>query len=192
MGRSRGCTRNEVVYPGELPVGLYTLLSRGPRSLLVAHRRPGVESPRTCPPHWPTQAPSRGSSVQRGRGCPPGGTPWGSHATVAWAPIHFRPLFAARFRASPRARAGPNTAAVKDEGVGLSGKLSRAQHAVILLPDPRHAAVAASFPCPVCTCQESPTSSCCARRQSEWGQCRPQSGLLTWHPSASTADGLLS
>jgi hypothetical protein len=60
------------------------------------------------------------------------------------APIHFRPLYAARFRASLRARAGPNTAAVKDEGVGLSGKLSKAQHAAILLPGPRHAAVAAS------------------------------------------------
>jgi hypothetical protein len=144
VGRSRGCTRNEVVYPGELPKGLNTLLSRGARSLLVVHRRPGVESPRTYPPHRPTRAPSQGSSVQRGRGCPPGGPPWGSHAPVAWAPIHFRPLFAARFRASPRARAGPNTAAVKDEGVGLSAKQSRAQHAVVLLPDPRHAALAAS------------------------------------------------
>jgi hypothetical protein len=145
VGRSRGCTRNEVFYPAELNVGLNTFLSRGPRSLLVAHQRPGVESPRTCPPpHRPTRAPSRGSSVQRGRGCPPGGPPWGSHAPVAWAPIHFRPLFAAHFRASPRARAGPNTAAVKDEGVSLSSKLSRAQHAVILLPDSRHAAVAAS------------------------------------------------
>jgi hypothetical protein len=97
VGRSRGCMRNEVVYPGELPVGLNKLLSCGPRSLLVAHRRPGVESPHTCPPHRPTQAPSRGSSMQRGRGCPPDGPPWGSHAPVAWAPIHFRPLFAARF-----------------------------------------------------------------------------------------------
>ncbi len=60
------------------------------------------------------------------------------------APIHFRPLFAARFRASPRARAGTSIAAVEDEGVGLSGKLSRAQHAAILLPGPRHAAMAAS------------------------------------------------
>jgi hypothetical protein len=47
------------------------------------------------------------------------------------------------------------------------------------------------LPRPVYTCQESPTSSCCACRQSEWGLCRPQSGLLTWHSSASTADGLL-
>ncbi len=96
------------------------------------------------PPTGPRGPPSRGSSVQRGRGCPPGDLPWGSHAPVAWAPIHFRPLFAACFRASPRVRAGPNAAAVKDEGVGLSGRLSRAQHTVILLPGPRHAAVAAS------------------------------------------------
>jgi hypothetical protein len=125
-------------------VGLNTLLSRGPHSLSVAHRRPSVESPRTCPTPRPTQAPSRGSSVQRSKGCPPGEPPWGSHVPVAWAPIHFRPLFAARFRASPRARAGPNAAAVKVEGVGLSGRLSRAQHAVILLPGHCHAAVAAS------------------------------------------------
>jgi hypothetical protein len=144
MGRSRGSTRSEVVYPCELPVGLNTLLSRGPRSLSVAHRRPGVESPRTCPPYRPSRAPSRRSSMQCGRGCHLGEPPWGSHAPVAWAPIHFRLLFVARFQASPRARAGPNTAAVKDEGVGLSGKLSTTQHAVILLPGPRHTAVAAS------------------------------------------------
>jgi hypothetical protein len=125
-------------------VGLNTLLSRGPRLFSVAHRRPSVESPRTCPTNRPTQAPSQESSVQRSRGCPPGEPPWGSHAPVAWSPIHLRPLFAAQFRASPRARAGPKAAAVKVEGVGLSGGLSRAQHAVILLPGPRQIAVAAS------------------------------------------------
>jgi hypothetical protein len=46
----------------------------------------------------------------------------------------------ARFWASPRARTGPNAAAVDDEGVGLPGELVRAQHAVTLLPDPLHAA----------------------------------------------------
>jgi hypothetical protein len=40
-------------------------------------------------------------------------------------------------------------------------------------------------------CQVPPTSSYCARRQSEWSHSRPRSGLLTWHPSASTADSLL-
>jgi hypothetical protein len=44
------------------------------------------------------------------------------------------------FRASPRAHAGPKAAAVDGEGVGLPGELVRAQHAVVLLPDPHHAA----------------------------------------------------
>jgi hypothetical protein len=47
---------NEVIYPGELPMGLSTLLSRGPRSLLAAHWRPGVEPPRMYSPSSPTQA----------------------------------------------------------------------------------------------------------------------------------------
>jgi hypothetical protein len=97
-----------------------------------------------CPPYRLTRAPSQRSSVQCGRGCHPGELSWGSHAPVVRAPIHFRPLFEAWFRASPRACAGPNTAAVEDEGVGLSDKLSRAQYAAILLPGPRHTAVAAS------------------------------------------------
>jgi hypothetical protein len=96
------------------------------------------------PSYRPTQAPSRGSSVQCSRGCLIGETLWGSHAPVMRAPIHFRPLFVAQFRASPCAHAGPNTAAIKDEGVCLPGKLSRTQHTAILLPGPRHAAVAAS------------------------------------------------
>ncbi len=58
-----GSMCNEVIYPDELPVGLSTLLSRGPRSLSDAHWRPGVEPPRTCTPSSPTQVPSEGSSV---------------------------------------------------------------------------------------------------------------------------------
>jgi hypothetical protein len=58
-----GSTCNEVIYPGELPVGLSTLLSYGPRSLSAAHWWPGVEPPRRCSPSSPTQAPSKGSSV---------------------------------------------------------------------------------------------------------------------------------
>ncbi len=46
----------------------------------------------------------------------------------------------AQFRASPHKHAGPNAAAVDDEGVSLPGKLDKAQHAVVLLPDPHHAA----------------------------------------------------
>ncbi len=66
--------------------------------------------------------------------------PWGSARSSHEATIHFWPYFTAQFRASPHKRAGPNAAAVDDEGVSLPGKLDKAQHAVILLPDPRHAA----------------------------------------------------
>ncbi len=53
----------EVVYPGELPVGLSMLLLCGPRLLSAAHWRPSVESPCMCSPSspWP---PSEGSSMQ--------------------------------------------------------------------------------------------------------------------------------
>ncbi len=67
------------------------------------------------------------------------------------APIHLRPQLTAQFRASPHARAGPKAVAVDDEGVGLPGELVRAQHAVVLLPDPCHAARGKLIlrPCPV-------------------------------------------
>jgi hypothetical protein len=39
-------------------------------------------------------------------------------------------------------------------------------------------------------CARSPPTSYCAHSQSEWSHCRPWSGLLTWHPSAWTADSL--
>jgi hypothetical protein len=54
--------------------------------------------------------------------------------------IHVRPQLTARFRASTHACAGPKAAAVDDEGVRLPGELVRAQHAVVLLPDPCHTA----------------------------------------------------
>jgi hypothetical protein len=41
------------------------------------------------------------------------------------------------------------------------------------------------------TCQVPLMSSYCARRQSEWSHSKPRSGMLTWHPSASTADSVL-
>ncbi len=46
----------------------------------------------------------------------------------------------ARFLAPPRIHAGPNAAAVDAEGFDLPGKLDKALHAVVLLPDQRHAA----------------------------------------------------
>ncbi len=67
----------------------------------------------------------------------PGEPPWGQHAPVVRPPFTFgRNL---RFRASPCARAGPKAAAVKVEGVGLSGELDIVQHTVVLLQDSRHA-----------------------------------------------------
>ncbi len=61
------------------------------------------------------------------------------HAPVV-RPHSLSSIFTARFRASPRTCAGPNAAAVDDEGVLLPGKLDKAQHAVVLLQDPHHAA----------------------------------------------------
>jgi hypothetical protein len=69
---------DEVIGPSEQPVGLSTLLSRGPHSLSAAHRQPGVEPPSTCPPGEPL---------------------WGSARSSHKASIHFRPYFMARFRA---------------------------------------------------------------------------------------------
>jgi hypothetical protein len=92
-----------------------------------------------------------------------------------------------------RACAGPRAAALGDERVGLSGELVSAQHAVVLLPDPCHAASGhhLSVHVQIVACQVSPTSWC-AHRQSEWSHYRPRSSLLTWHPSASTDDRLLT
>jgi hypothetical protein len=93
-----------------------------------------------CSPSSPTRAPSRRSSGQWDRAAILENRHGAQHAPVRRPPIHFRPLFTAQFRASPCARAGPNATAVKDEGVSFPGELDRAQHAVVLLPDPRHAA----------------------------------------------------
>jgi hypothetical protein len=124
------------------------------RSCCVAliHFRPPIGGPVSSlhirAPLAGLHRPSRGSSVQCGKSCRPGEPPWGLHAPVVRAPFHFRPPFAVRFQASPLVRAGPNAAAVKDEGVSLPGELSETQHAAILLPGPRHAAMAALLPCP--------------------------------------------
>jgi hypothetical protein len=44
----KAATCDEVVYHSELPVGLSTLQSRGPRSLSAIHWRPGIKPPRIC------------------------------------------------------------------------------------------------------------------------------------------------
>ncbi len=165
---------DEVICPGELPVGLSTLLSHGPCSLSAAHWRPHVRPLCTCSPSSPTQAPSRRFSMQWGRVAIPVNWRGAQHTPVVGPPVDFRPQFTAWFWDSPCARAGPKAAAVKDEGVGLPGKLGRAQHAVILLPDPCHTAcenLSAHVQHKV-TCQFPPMSSCCAQRQPEWSHCR--------------------
>jgi hypothetical protein len=62
VGHSRGGTSNEVICPGELPVGLSTLLLRRPCSLSAAHWGPGVKHPCTSPLPLPRGPPPK---VQR-------------------------------------------------------------------------------------------------------------------------------
>ncbi len=67
-----------------------------------------------------------------------------------------------------------------------------AQHAVMLLPDPRHAVRGRlSSPTSRSTCQAPPHVLMLRTQAVGMKSCRPRSGLLTWHPSASTADSLL-
>jgi hypothetical protein len=117
---------NEDIYPGELPMGLSTLLSRGHCSLLAAHCLPGVEPPRTCSSSSPTWALSN-MTDQRAvmRVAIPVNRRGAQHIPVVRPPIHFRLHFAARFEFSQRARAWPEAAVVDDEGVGLPGELFR-------------------------------------------------------------------
>jgi hypothetical protein len=127
---------NEDIYPGELPMGLSTLLLHGPCSLLAAHCLPGVEPPRTCSSSSPTWALSN-MTDQRSvkRAAIPVNRRGVQHVPVVRHPIHSRLHFAARFEFSQHARAGPEAAVVDDEGVGLPGKLFRPTRC-----RPRHAA----------------------------------------------------
>ncbi len=118
-----GSTCDEVVYPSELPMGLSTLLSRGPHSLSAAHWQPSVEPPRTCSSSSPTQAPSKGSSVQWSRSPVPVNRHGAQHTPVVRLPFTFGHILRPGFEFSPRARAGPGAAAVEDEGFGLPGVL---------------------------------------------------------------------
>jgi hypothetical protein len=116
---------NEDIYPGKLPVGLSTHLSRGPRSLSAAHCRPSVEPPRTCSSSKPRGPPATGPLSVQSRELPSRWTAVGQARPRREAHIHFRPHFAARFEFSPRARARPEAAVVDDEGIDLPGELIR-------------------------------------------------------------------
>ncbi len=112
----------------------------------------------------------------------PGELPWAQRAPVMRPHSLSAVNYGLASSFSPCARVRPKAAAVGDKEVGLPGQLVRAQHAVVLLPDPSL--------CPQPDCNVPPTL-CWARRQSERSHCMLRSGLLTWHPSASTADSLL-
>jgi hypothetical protein len=119
------------------------LLLHGPRSLLATHWWPGVEllsfhvyAPFPVPRGLPAKGPacskrklkSRWTNVMLSTLLS-----WGPHSLSA---VNYGPV--SSFSLS--ARAGPKAAAVGDEEVGLPSELVRAQHAVILLQDLRHAA----------------------------------------------------
>jgi hypothetical protein len=162
-------TCNEDIYPGELPMGISTLLSRGPRSLSAAHCRPSVEPPRTCSSSSTTWAPSNRTNqhaVKRAailvdhRGA--------QHVPVVRPPSTFGHILRPGFEFSPCARARPEAAVVDDKGVGLPGELFRLS---CCHPPPRSLLRGPwslfLCPCPDLMCQVPPTSSCCACRQSE-------------------------
>jgi hypothetical protein len=115
---------NEDIYPGELPMGLSTLLSRGPHSLLAAHCWPGVEPPRTYYSSSTTWAPSnRTNQLAVKRAAIPVDHCGAQHIPVVRPPSTFGRILRPCFEF--RARAGPEAAVVDDEGVGLPGELFR-------------------------------------------------------------------
>jgi hypothetical protein len=98
---------NEDIYPGELPIGLSTLLSRGPRPLSAAYCWPGVEPPRTCSLSSPAWAPSN-MTDQRAvkRAAIPVNRLGAQHIPVVRPPFTFGRILWPGFEFSPRARAG--------------------------------------------------------------------------------------
>jgi hypothetical protein len=133
-------TCDEGFYPGELPVGLSTLLSYGPPfrppigGLVLSlhlHAPPPV-------PRWP---PAEGPACSKSN-FHPGEPPWGSARCSRGALIHFwlYTTYSPVLSFSPRAHARPKAAAVGYGEVGLPGALVGAENAVILLPDPCHPA----------------------------------------------------
>jgi hypothetical protein len=114
---------NEDIYPGELPMGLSTLLSRGPRSLSASHCRPGclrVRAPLPVP-RGPQQhdqhAVKRAAILVNCHGA--------QHVPVVRPPFTFGRILRPSFEFSSRAHARPKAAVVDDEGVGLPGELFR-------------------------------------------------------------------
>ncbi len=143
--RPRGClievvTCDEVISPGELPEGLSMLLSCGPRSLSATHWQPLLSLHIYAPLPVPYGPPAKGSACIK-RDLSSWWTTMGLSTLLSWGPhsllaVNYGPVLSF----SPYACAGPKAAAAGNVEVGLPGELVRAQRAVILLPDPHHAA----------------------------------------------------
>jgi hypothetical protein len=102
--------------------------------------RPSIEPPHACSSSSPKWAPSRRYSVQWTRSAIPVNCCGAQHVPVASPLFTFGCQPRPGFEFSPHARAGPKAAAVGDEECNLLGELVRAQHAVVLLPNPGLAA----------------------------------------------------
>ncbi len=113
------------------------------------------------------------------------------HAPVVRPPSTFSRIVRPGFEFSPRARAGPRAAAVRVEGFILPGvlvMLSTLSCSSQILAT--RSAAASLRPRPD-QCARPPHGLMLCTQAVGIKSCRPRSGLLTWHLSASTADSLL-
>ncbi len=114
------------------------------------------------------------------------------HAPVVRPPSTFGRIVQPGFEFSPRAHAGPRAAVVEAEGFVLPGllvmlsTLSCSSHILASRP------MAASLRPRPNQRARSPHVLMLRTQAVGMKSCRPQTGLLTWHPSASTADSLLA
>jgi hypothetical protein len=114
------------------------------------------------------------------------------HAPVVRPPSTYGRIVRPGFEFSPRACAGPRAAAVRVEGFDLPGVLVMlstlsysSQHLAT------RSAAASLRPRPDQGARPPPHVLMLRTQAVGMRSCRPRSGLLTWHPSASTADSLL-
>jgi hypothetical protein len=111
--------------------------------------------------------------------CHPCELPWGSTHCGRDTPVHFQPQFTAWFLILSIGTCQAQGCCCRRSLLTSSQILAMWTMAAISLPMSR------------LTSSSPPTSSCSACRQLELSHCQPQSGLLTWHLSASTAESLL-
>jgi hypothetical protein len=112
-----------------------------------------------CAPLPVPRGPPAKGPVCSGRDLPPSGA---QHAPVVRPLFTFGRNLRPGFEFCTCACARPVVADLGDKGVGLSGELVSAQHAIVLLPDPRHAARRRhlSIHIQIVMCQVPPTSCC--------------------------------